>query len=419
MAKKFKIIDETLNNKGIVYPPGIVSWNNDPVPVMLNDTLYGYVDNLFREDSAIWANINFIKEDSNTDDLEFNVELKDVDSIITASDDGDSVEIISCGEISNINIIKENDNENHSRIALVASGSIPVNPPKAFFENPKLTEPTMLTVTKEGRIFGHVAAWKSCHIGYLNQCVQPPRSRNNYQDFNRRPVETAEGEIVYAGPLTFGVGHASLVASAKQTKQHYDNVNAQIGQIVTGEDEHGIWFSGALNPDIDEVKLRKLKSSAVSGDWRRSDLQGVLVVNIPGFPIPRAEARMHKDQPFALVAAGVLVDDIDEIISEGETMTEETPEANKEIDKEIQQDLKSTFENLIGKDPEKVAELRNYINEAFPESKKAEVKVEEPVKAEEKPAKEKVITVAEPEIDPVKFKKMEELLVKLTKKVYK
>ena len=57
--------------------------------------------------------------------------------------------------------------------ALIAS-HIPNEPPKSWFDNPRLTKPTALTVTDEGRVFGHIAAWHVDHIG-LPFGTRPPR----------------------------------------------------------------------------------------------------------------------------------------------------------------------------------------------------------------------------------------------------
>jgi hypothetical protein len=121
-------------------------------------------------------------------------------------------------------------------------------------------------------------------------------------------------------------------------------------------------MAGAINPDVDEIKLRKLKASAVSGDWRGKDLQGVLTVNIPGFPVPRAQAHIKQDKQFALVAAGVIVDD--DIIQQGEEVemkddekVAEKQEAEKVEAEELSfdgavADFGSQLQTIIEQDPE-------------------------------------------------------------------
>lgn len=376
MAKskfKLKIIDETHpTDDGRVFPPGILTWPQEedfPLPLMFLDKLSheghedaqvaGYIEKIYRGQDGIWGEGTFapgeygdyLAEQVEAGLQGVSADIRNADYVVTASENGSPIQIYTQGIIRGATVLPI-PAFSDTRIAVVAS-AIPVAPPKSWFENPQLKEPTMITVTKEGRIFGHVAAWNSCHVGYLNQCVTPPRSQNNYAYFNSRPVETAEGEEILAGPLTFGVGHASLTASSKKAREHYDNVNAQIGQIRVGEDEHGIWMAGAINPDVDEIKLRKLKASAVSGDWRGNDLQGVLTVNIPGFPVPRAQARVTQDKQFALVAAGVIVDN--DAIYQGEEveMKEEAKHEAEELtfDGAIAE-FGTQLQTIIEQDPE-------------------------------------------------------------------
>ncbi len=427
---KLKILDETHpTDDGRVFPPGVITWPADedfPLPLMYLDKLSheghedaqvaGYIDRIFRGEEGIWGEGTFapgehgdyLAEQVEAGLQGVSADLRNVDSIITASENGNPIQIFTQGIIRGATVLLIAAFSD-TRIAVVAS-AIPVAPPKSWFEDPQLKEPTMITVTKEGRIFGHVAAWNSCHVGYLNQCVTPPRSQDNYKAFNSRPVETEEGEEVLAGPLTFGVGHASLTASSKKAREHYDNVNAQIGQIRVGEDAHGIWMAGAINPDVDEIKLRKLKASAVSGDWRGKDLQGVLTVNIPGFPVPRAQAHIKQDKQFALVAAGVIVDD--DTISQGE-------EVEMKDDEKVEAE-ELTFDGAIA---EFGTQLQTII-ENDPESEVA-------VKAEELlTSLTASVDAAEPEADPVKVDEeaksdterldaMEGLLQKIVETVYK
>lgn len=199
--------------------------------------------------------------------------------------------------------------------AIVASGGIPVKPPKEWFSNPQFKGVHPLTVTPDGRVSGHIAAWESSHIGMLGK-VQPPRSKSNYAYFRTGQLETAEGDLLPVGQITLSGGHAPLRANAVEAVQHYDDTNSAVMDVAAGEDEYGIWVAGALRPDVDDLKLRKIRASGVSGDWRpvkgSLELVAVCAVNVPGFPIPRAlaasavnESTPHSEiRLLALVAAG-------------------------------------------------------------------------------------------------------------------
>ena len=194
-------------------------------------------------------------------------------------------------------------------VPLVASGfldsEIPVVPPQEWFENPKLTKPTPLTVDPSGRIYGHIAAWHVNHIG-MPRSTRPPRSKSKYSYFHTGVVRTDAGKDIPVGQLTLAGGHADLTASASQAAKHYDDTASAIADVCAGEDEYGIWVCGSLRPDATEMQIRALRASAPSGDWRpingSLELVAVCQVNVPGFPIARALVASGK--VMALVAAG-------------------------------------------------------------------------------------------------------------------
>lgn len=202
-----------------------------------------------------------------------------------------------------------------SATVLLASGAIPVRPPKDWFTNPQFDRVSPLHVEADGRVRGHIAAWESNHIGMVGQ-IKPPKSKAGYAYFRTGQLETAEGEMVPVGQITLTGGHAPLKASAQDAVKHYDDTNSAIMDVAVGEDAHGIWVAGALRPDVDELRLRKIRASGVSGDWRpingNLELVAVCAVNVPGFPIPRAMAASAVNEStnpedieiLALVAAG-------------------------------------------------------------------------------------------------------------------
>lgn len=184
-----------------------------------------------------------------------------------------------------------------------AAGLAPELPPAEWFADPKLSQLTALTVTDEGRVFGHMAPWDGCHTGFPGTCVAPPRSPSNYAGFHLGELRTADGERVAVGTLTMDTGHAGHRLSADKAIAHYDNTGTAAAFVHAGEDAFGIWVAGTLSADLSAADAQKLMASKPSGDWREvfrgrgRDLIGVLQVNVPGFPVPRA-----------LVASGLLPD---------------------------------------------------------------------------------------------------------------
>lgn len=192
---------------------------------------------------------------------------------------------------------------------IMASGfldsEIPAVPPHEWFQNPGLSKATPLTVDKDGRVYGHIAAWAVSHIG-LPRATKPPRSKSGYAYFHTGVVHTDAGKDMPVGQLTLAGGHAPLNATAVSAAKHYDDTASAIADVHAGEDQHGIWVAGSLRPGVDEYQIRALRASAPSGDWRpingQLELVAVCQVNVPGFPIARALVASGKIM--ALVAAG-------------------------------------------------------------------------------------------------------------------
>ncbi len=192
---------------------------------------------------------------------------------------------------------------------ITASGflksDIPMTPPADWFQNPGFTKATPLTVTDDGRVYGHIAAWNVNHIG-LPRATKPPRSRSKYAYFHTGVIRTEAGTDVPVGQLTLAGGHAPLNVDAMTAAKHYDDTASAVADIHVGEDEYGIWCAGSLRPNLDELQIRALRASAPSGDWRpingSLELVAICQVNVPGFPTARAMIASGK--VLALVAAG-------------------------------------------------------------------------------------------------------------------
>lgn len=209
-----------------------------------------------------------------------------------------------------------------TRDVLTASAGL-FTPPAEWFADPGLVEPSPVVVTDEGRIFGHLAAWGTCHIGIQGTCVTPPHSAMDYDQFLTGVRSTTDGDIP-VGQITLGTGHADVKLKAGPAMAHYDNTGVAVADVFAGEDAHGIWIAGALRPGLPEEKVLELRAAALSGDWRivrgNLELVAALAVNVPGFPIPRPSLAASAGTQISLVAAGVVerreftVDDIETIV---------------------------------------------------------------------------------------------------------
>jgi hypothetical protein len=186
-----------------------------------------------------------------------------------------------------------------------AAQSTLLRPPKEWFENPDLNRVTPVTITADGRLYGHIAPWGVEHTGMPN--VTAPRSPSNYAFFKTGIIATAEGDDVPVGQITLAGGHMNdLRAGAGKAVQHYDDTASAVADVSVGEDRHGIWVAGSVRPGVTGDQLRALRASAPSGDWRpingQLELIAVCQVNAPGFPIARTV--VASGEMTALVAAG-------------------------------------------------------------------------------------------------------------------
>ena len=204
------------------------------------------------------------------------------------------------------------DADQLSRDSLTAA-AIPTAPPEAWFKDPQLAGPTALVVEDDGRVYGHIAAWGTCHIGQVGKCVEPPASPSNYAYFRTGALRTAEGTSVAVGHLTMGTGHAGPRDSANAAAEHYDNTGTVFADVAAGEDAYGIWVAGSLRPGITAEQVRVARSAPISGDWRTIrgslELVGALAVNVPGFPVPRPQGLLASGEVRSLQASGVVAHD--------------------------------------------------------------------------------------------------------------
>jgi hypothetical protein len=201
-------------------------------------------------------------------------------------------------------------------------------PPAAWFESPQfhVGDPRLirqrggslacpLTVTDDGRVFGHVSYWGAEHTGARDprtgKPITTPRSPH-YGYFMTGVRQVDSGLEVPVGQLTMGCGHAAPSLTGPRATAHYRPAAAhydggygavQVADVCAGEDDFGIWVAGAIRPEVPEDDVRKFKALALSGDWRTYGgalhMVAALAVPVPGFPISRTDV---------LVAAAEIVD---------------------------------------------------------------------------------------------------------------
>jgi 2'-5' RNA ligase len=193
--------------------------------------------------------------------------------------------------------------------SLVAAAAPVIN--ADFFRNPMLQEPTPVTLGENGHVYGHLAEWTTCHIGY-EVCTTAPPSATDYAYFLTGQVFTDAGPVA-VGQLTVGGGHAAGNLGVRAAIAHYDNVATAVADITVGEDAFGVWFSGRIRPWATERQIHEMLAAAPSGDWREVRARGrntmeliaAHSVNVQGFPVPRNRAAMENGRQLSLIASGV------------------------------------------------------------------------------------------------------------------
>jgi hypothetical protein len=179
-------------------------------------------------------------------------------------------------------------------------------PPADWFQDPHLAGPTPLTIDDDGRVYGHLALWSTCHRGFDSQCVTPPQDATEYEEFHDNArVMVDSGELIGVGCLTFDVSHADVRASADVAKRHYDHSGTVAAFVRAGQDEHGVWVAGAERPGLTADQRELMRRLSLSGDWRPKGGSYFLIaaqaVPVPGFPI---RARVASSEVVELTTRG-------------------------------------------------------------------------------------------------------------------
>jgi hypothetical protein len=210
------------------------------------------------------------------------------------------------GEREAAEVLELSDTEPES-VHLVASAA--KRAPASWFANPNLTEPTALTVTDEGQVYGHIAAYGTCHIGFDGVCVEPPRE-DTFAYFRTGQVPLDDGTRANTGVISVGGGHANGRLGVRGAIAHYDSTSTAAADVAVGSDQFGIWVAGWVRPGVSDEMVNALMASKVSGDWRtvagNLTLVAVLAVNVPGFGVPRPQVAVANGEQISLVAAGVV-----------------------------------------------------------------------------------------------------------------
>lgn len=181
----------------------------------------------------------------------------------------------------------------------------------AHFARPTFEQLTPLRATREGHVFGHIAAWGECHIGIEGRCITPPRSRSNYSHYANTPIPLDDGSEAWVGQMVVGTKHADPAKNFEETQEWYSNVCRAWNDVTIGEDAFGIWVSGSVREHAAQEDVTAGCRAGGSGHWKPKngslELLAVLSVLTEGYPIARPRAISTMSELCDLTAAGIVV----------------------------------------------------------------------------------------------------------------
>lgn len=192
--------------------------------------------------------------------------------------------------------------------ALVASAAVTVDeeaPPAAWFQLEPMDEPIAFSVHPDGRCYGLVAQWGTCHIGDTARCVGVPRSNDFRSFYTGKQIVTREGTVLAVGPVIMDTVHPDLFMQASDAQAFYAHTGCAVADVRLYTNEHGIVAAGAVRPGIDRLTLRRFMASDISPDWRpisgEHRLVSLLAVNTSGFLVEGIAASAGRFQPWGIV----------------------------------------------------------------------------------------------------------------------
>ena len=175
-----------------------------------------------------------------------------------------------------------------------ATGTLTTYDP-VLFADPQLDRITPITITDDGRVFGHIATHDTCHVGMPGVCTTAPVDTDGYGMFHRYQPD---GFPATVGRITTGGGrfsctcrqcggrnddHACLKLSLGGAIAHHDQL-ATVAWVRAGEDTrlNAVWVAGVANSEASVEDLAALSRQKVSGDWRpaggRTELVEILAL---------------------------------------------------------------------------------------------------------------------------------------------
>jgi len=152
------------------------------------------------------------------------------------------------------------------------------------FYIPETDKAQKIVVDAEGRVYGHLGLWESCHDGIVGRCTRIPRPNDNYASFNKPGVLTEKG-IVETGPI-FAYGGHRPANGAESLEDAYGSIENAWADVRITEGRFGPWLSGIVRPGVNDETVYAARASRISGHWVGGKLKAIVSVNAEGFDVP-------------------------------------------------------------------------------------------------------------------------------------
>lgn len=199
--------------------------------------------------------------------------------------------------------------------------------PAAWFKEPTTAElpPGGPGVNyANGRVFGWVAQANEPHAGYAKKIVINDLGRIDTTHFLRQRFTLDDGSSVKAGAFTMNVGHHRDGAECETSSCQFDDTRTVAGIVTVGQNERGIWFSGAAAPWLAEWDRTVFMGTQPSYHMKRGQdgrwqLRAVLAVPVPGHSSPLLASAVVERSQMALTAAATMAE-VDQAVADAQEM---------------------------------------------------------------------------------------------------
>ncbi|MEC3995166.1 phage minor head protein [Actinacidiphila sp. DG2A-62] len=160
-----------------------------------------------------------------------------------------------------------------------------------------------------GRIYGWVAQTGEPHAGFPGRNLTiESLGQIDTSHFLRAKFRLDNGRTIRAGAMTMNVGHHRDGAECETSACQFDDTRTVAGIVTVGQNDRGMWFSGAAAPWLSEWDRQVFAACQPSyhmkqGAGGRWQLRAVLSVPVPGHSSPLLASAVAERSNLALAAS--------------------------------------------------------------------------------------------------------------------